>query len=87
MAIARRHNDQAHPPLEAGATGGTTKAQAISGRLQRFVGQSGPEQRIEAEYAKSRNPRLSRAFLDVRLSYETVSEELSDAQLHTANLN
>jgi|GEM_PF-6195213 len=30
-------NDQAHPPLKAGATGGTTKAQAVSGRVQRLV--------------------------------------------------
>ncbi len=30
-------NDQAHPPLEAEATGGTTKAQAVSGRVQRLV--------------------------------------------------
>ena len=34
---ARRHNDQAHPPPEAGATGGTTKAQAVGGRVQRLV--------------------------------------------------
>jgi|SanBayMetagenome_1026888.scaffolds.fasta_scaffold00786_3 hypothetical protein len=26
-----------HPPTEAGATGGTTKAQAIGGRVQRLV--------------------------------------------------
>jgi hypothetical protein len=34
---ARRHNDQAHPPPEAEATGGTTKAQAVGGRVQRLV--------------------------------------------------
>ena len=35
--LARPHNDQAHPPPEAGATGGTTKAQAVGGRVQRLV--------------------------------------------------
>ena len=34
---ALRHNDQAHPPPEAEATGGTTKAQAVGGRVQRLV--------------------------------------------------
>ena len=34
---ARQHNDQAHPPPKAGATGGTTKAQAVGGRVQRLV--------------------------------------------------
>jgi len=34
---AHRQNDQAHPPLKAGATGGTTKAQAVSSRVQRLV--------------------------------------------------
>ena len=36
-SCARQHNDQAHPPPEAGATGGTTKAQAVGGRVQRLV--------------------------------------------------
>jgi len=30
-------NDQAHPPPEAGAKGGTTEAQAVGGRVQRLV--------------------------------------------------
>jgi hypothetical protein len=35
--LAQQHNDQAHPPPKAGATGGTTKAQAVGGRMQRIV--------------------------------------------------
>ena len=31
-------NDQAHPPPEAGATGGTIKAQAVGGRVSLIVG-------------------------------------------------
>jgi len=38
-SIAHQHNDQAHPPPKAGAKGGTTKAQAVGGRVQRLVGQ------------------------------------------------
>ena len=34
---ARQPNDQAHPPPEAEATGGTTRAQAVGGRVQRLV--------------------------------------------------
>jgi hypothetical protein len=30
-------HDQAHPPPEAGAKGGTTEAQAVGGRVQRLV--------------------------------------------------
>ena len=37
-AARKRYNDQAHPPPEAEATGGTTKAQAVGGRVQRLVG-------------------------------------------------
>ena len=33
----KQPNDQAHPPPEAEATGGTTKAQAVGGRVQRLV--------------------------------------------------
>ena len=36
-SCAHRPNDQAHPPPEAGAKGGTTKAQAVGGRVQRLV--------------------------------------------------
>jgi len=34
---AHRPNDQAHPPPKAEVTGGTTKAQAVGGRVQRLV--------------------------------------------------
>jgi len=37
QAARLQANDQAHPPPEAGATGGTTKAQAVSDRVQRLV--------------------------------------------------